>query len=170
MQKKDKTKGFTLIELLVVVLIIGILAAVALPQYQRAVDKSRFAGLMNIAKSLASANERYYLARDSYATNFNDLDIDIPANSISGSTAYFDWGTCTLLAQQQVQCLNNTNLQNKFIVHYHFGTHSSYRNKILCAAITTEENSRFDKLCQSVGHFLSTDSCTEGPCRIYQLR
>ena len=47
--------GFTLIELLVVVLIIGILAAVAVPQYQLAVDKSKFASNMPLLDSLESA-------------------------------------------------------------------------------------------------------------------
>ena len=164
--------GFTLIEMLVVVLIIGILAAVALPQYQQVVDRSRFATLMEITKAIASANERYYMVHDIYSTNFNDLDVDIQASSINstGSLVYFDWGRCHLNTQQQVQCLNDTQLQNKFIVHYHFGTHGVYQNKILCAAITIVENSRFDRVCQSVGHYLKQDYCTEGPCRIYQIR
>ena len=78
------TQAFTLIELLVVVLIIGILAAVALPQYQKAVEKSRMAEAVSIVKSIANAQQVYFLANNEYSDgDFDLLAISIPGTSIA---------------------------------------------------------------------------------------
>ncbi len=70
-------KGFTLIEILVVVLIIGILAAIAVPQYQKSVWKSRATGMLFNLKSLHEAVKVYQLANSANPSNINKLDISL---------------------------------------------------------------------------------------------
>lgn len=75
---KNTNKGFTLIELLVVVLIIGILSAVALPQYQKAVEKSRVAEARILLSNIYHAYElcilQYGQGDDKCRAGSSDLD------------------------------------------------------------------------------------------------
>ena len=76
-----KNQAFTLIELLVVVLIIGILAAIALPQYQKAVLKARLMQYVEYATALKKANDIYFLANGVYSEDVREVDIDITGNA-----------------------------------------------------------------------------------------
>ncbi len=68
-----------MIELLVVVLIIGILAAVALPQYTRTVEKSKATEALTLGKNIVDSARRYFLANEIYPASFDELDITLPA-------------------------------------------------------------------------------------------
>ena len=93
-------QAFTLIELLVVVLIIGILAAVALPQYQKAVYKARYTQGITWVESIWQAEQRYFLANGNYTDDVEELDIDVPAATSytreDAARFYYPWGTCQL--------------------------------------------------------------------------
>lgn len=76
----NRQKGFTLIELLVVVLIIGILSAIALPQYRKSVERAKMAEAAINLRAIANANQVYYMTNGVYATadEIEKLDVQIP--------------------------------------------------------------------------------------------
>lgn len=79
-------KGFTLVEVLVVVLIIGILVALALPEYMKAVERTRLTEMVGLLDTIAKAQQRKYMQFNHYIDNIASLDVSIVG--ATGDTFY----------------------------------------------------------------------------------
>ena len=136
-----KNQAFTLIELLVVVLIIGILAAIAVPQYQKAVVKSRLSTLKELVSSIKNAEEVYYLANGNYTDKFEDLDITLPGRLDEDGVYYGDYWYCSLTLTQA-----SCNVTDLLYFVKNFSNINSRPNVDTCGAEFYNEAA--NKICQ----------------------
>ena len=142
--KNKFAKGFTLLELLVVVVIIGILAAIALPQYQKIIEKSKASQAFVLLKELAQEQEEYYISHGEYSKKFENLTADIKWQGTKGwqyalhtdTVSNDDW-SLQLLFNHNAVAIQMMRIKGKYMgggfVYYLFYSElKSATGKIIC--------------------------------------
>lgn len=170
-------KGFTLIELLVVVLIIGILAAIALPQYQVAVAKSRLAAVISNVRALKNAEEEFFMANGFYLNDtFDELTFDRSGLHYVGLGHYSDGKTgydaLSMGSSGRKDVMGYT--RDSYGILNSFGMyldHSDKPGKTYCGA--RSDSATANKVCKSMGgNSYVSGRCTDSfniSCNLYDL-
>ncbi len=138
-------KGFTLLELLVVVLIIGILAAIALPQYKMATLKAKYARAKQTASDIKKAYELYYTIHNEFPTTFSQLDFAHNFDDSTRMTTQNGYHCKINPTYNQFYCAINEYDENQllryFVSYNSAGFYASCRT-------TTDTSDIYNKICQ----------------------
>ncbi len=140
-------RAFTLIELLVVVLIIGVLAAVALPEYSKAVEKGRVQEAVVYIKTIKNAEERYFLDNGEYTDDPALLDVEIGCPKNFGCAIVAEHGTSA--NRVTLTRLNNTKMRYQLTHRFQQIPLATLSNRFYCTTNlgTIEE----EKICSMLG-------------------
>ncbi len=159
---RAKTGGFTLIELLVVVLIIGILSAIALPQYTQAVEKSRAAEALSNIGSFKRAVDIWKLSNPGKTKGFTgdrsgagELDIAVPDDWIDRDDKSCSKNFCYKISTVDVTAYRwkNNSMWNEYEIEYWFRDGETPYYK--CIAYSAEGL----KLCKSLSNMKDVEDC-----------
>lgn len=175
--KSKKTKGFTLIEILVVILIIGILAAVALPQYQLVVSKAKYTQMVNMVRALGNAQEEYYLIHDQYTNNLEDLTVALPEGLEIGPEGRYFIGDCGLSLNSSYMSgilFKGEHRVASYTFYYKFSSTSNAKGTTRCITYSSYKDLG-DKICKSLGgkiiknKYASCGTTGDSTCNTYIL-
>ena len=155
-------KAFTLIELLVVVLIIGILAAVALPQYRIAVDKARAAEAMILVRAVAEAEKTHYLANGSYTTSMENLVVNVSDSQTKNWEMVLDLANDTDKPVVYARRANTTMNVDCWYIYY-----TLKDNKLWCGAYNGDVLG--NRRCRSIGNG-EAQACVQAAINCYLIQ
>ena len=142
-------------DLLVVVLIIGILAAIALPQYRVAVAKSRYVQLMTAGDAMARAEEMFYMANGRYTADSEELDVSMPEGKFALDLAvHEDRGHAAVTVTNR-----DLGLEHVVYFEHHVGYQAGSR---FCRVRGASSDSYLHNLCKSLTNTTTPSATAEG--------
>ena len=148
---KNRKLGFTLIELLVVVIIIGILAAIALPQYRRSVERAQAMEALINLRTIFDSAKRFRAATSEFPVRLRGLDISF-FDATSDEDSTFNIGKFSYTFDTTNNRISACRLNNgNYCFHYYYTyTYNNMTSRDVLTCALTSTGGKYDWLCEAV--------------------